>query len=368
MKIIEQLQSLKSQLIKLVESNGELIESIKGKVQKLVEASSDFGHNWVGAWASKNFNYYRNFKSNGGGTLQLTEEIIQSYIEEKTGIKLEEINKAIPDLMKANREFRDEIVTELSIIKGNDVFVSENELLDKIENQEWGISHHDYIRMKTPRTVYTHDPAQLLNKGLDTPPHINIDGELMSIFTMIASVEDFQKNSKRLIRQLELKFSGTNDEEIEIPSETNFVYRLIEQFHVVVNQLRNRHDGRNTIQITDEYDIQDLLQGLLKIEYEDVRAEEYTPSYAGSSTKVDFLLKNEKIVIEVKKTREGLKDKQVGDQLILDSRHYKAHPDCKHLICFVYDPEGRIENPRGLENDLNNISDEDLVVEVFIRP
>ena len=38
--------------------------------------------------------------------------------------------------------------------------------------------------------------------------------------------------------------------------------------------------------------------------FDDIRAEEWTPSYAGKCARVDFLLKNEKIVIEVKKTRK----------------------------------------------------------------
>ena len=57
-------------------------------------------------------------------------------------------------------------------------------------------------------------------------------------------------------------------------------------------------------EIKDEYDVQDLLNALLRLNFDDVRPEEYTPSYAGSSTRVDFLLKKEKIVIEVKKTRK----------------------------------------------------------------
>lgn len=60
------------------------------------------------------------------------------------------------------------------------------------------------------------------------------------------------------------------------------------------------------------------------------------------------------MVIEVKKTRQGLGDKELGDQLIIDVDRYKVHPDCKRLICFVYDVEGRIGNPNGLMADLNN--------------
>ncbi len=104
------------------------------------------------------------------------------------------------------------------------------------------------------------------------------------------------------------------------------------------------------------------------IDFDDIRPEEWTPSYAGGSARMDFLLKNEKLVIEVKKTRKGLNAKEVGDQLIIDIRRYQAHPDCQSLVCFVYDPEGRIGNPRGVEMDLNSRSNEELKVIALIRP
>ncbi|MCM2285658.1 MAG: hypothetical protein NDI81_12805 [Desulfobacula sp.] len=42
----------------------------------------------------------------------------------------------------------------------------------------------------------------------------------------------------------------------------------------------------------------------------------------------------------------------------IDSQRYRVHPDCKKLLCFVYDPEGWISNPCGLENDLNKREDD----------
>ena len=105
----------------------------------------------------------------------------------------------------------------------------------------------------------------------------------------------------------------------------------------------------------------------MKLHFEDVRKEEYTPSCAGSSTRVDFLLKNEKIVIEVKKTRHDLKDKELGKQLILDKEHYNVHPDCETLVCFIYDPDGLLINPIGLKNDLSKTSSE-METMVIISP
>ena len=72
--------------------------------------------------------------------------------------------------------------------------------------------------------------------------------------------------------------------------------------------------------------------------------EEWTPSYAGGSARVDFRLKNKSIVVEVKKTRPKLGARELGDELLIDIGRYQAHPNCKQLICFVYDPEGRVAN------------------------
>ncbi len=142
--------------------------------------------------------------------------------------------------------------------------------------------------------------------------------------------------------------------------------RIFTKFHRITKQLCNRYGGRETLKISDEYDVQDLLHSLLHLYYDDIRAEEWTPSYAGSSARVDFLLKNEKVVIEVKKTRAGLTDKEVGNQLIEDIERYQIHPDCQRLICFVYDPEGRIQNPIGVMGDLN--SRHEGFAKVVIKP
>jgi hypothetical protein len=153
----------------------------------------------------------------------------------------------------------------------------------------------------------------------------------------------------------------------ELADAVTLVETLCTRFHVVARQIRVRHASRPTLDINDEYDVQDLLHSLLVIFFDDVRAEEYTPSYAGKATRMDFLLKDESIVVEAKMTRPGLGAKEVGEQLIVDSAHYRRHPGCKLLICLVYDPTGRIGNPRGLENDLSHIEGE-FKVRVFIVP
>ncbi len=145
------------------------------------------------------------------------------------------------------------------------------------------------------------------------------------------------------------------------------IENLCERFHLAVRQLKARYNNRETLAVEDEYDVQDLLHSLLTLHFDDIRPEEWTPSYAGGCSRMDFLLKQEQIVIEVKKTRKTLGAKEVGEQLIVDITKYKSHPDCKKLVCFVYDPEAWIANPRGIENDLNR-DDGELPVKVLITP
>lgn len=155
---------------------------------------------------------------------------------------------------------------------------------------------------------------------------------------------------------------GSSDTRTTVPLEP-----VLRRFHVIARQLRRRHDDRTTLTVDDEYDVQDLLHAILRGLFDDVRPEEGTPSYAGGSSRMDFLLKTEKTVVETKMGSGKLRDKSIGEQLIVDIRRYQAHPDCRRLVCFVYDPGGDVKNPEGLEKDLSG-KHGDLEVRVIVAP
>jgi hypothetical protein len=170
-----------------------------------------------------------------------------------------------------------------------------------------------------------------------------------------------------MIKEIEDDWDENNINQQPIILTLDKIKILCNKFDLFARQIKNRHSNRSTIEIIDEYDVQDLFHALLTLYFDDIKDEEPTPSYAGGSSRVDFLLKQEQTIIELKKTSENLTAKKVGEQLIIDIARYKSHPDCKTLICFVYDPERRIKNPRGLENDLSKTTD-GMIVQVFIRP
>ena len=145
------------------------------------------------------------------------------------------------------------------------------------------------------------------------------------------------------------------------------VRKICTRFHAVARQLRLRREYRATLEVEDEYDVQDLFYALLRLEFDDIVTEDWMPSYTESANRTSFRLKREKIAIVVKKTRPGLGAREVADQLVIDCQRYSTHPDCTSLFCFVYDPEGRIGNPRGLEAELTSIGDE-RNIEVLVSP
>jgi hypothetical protein len=136
-----------------------------------------------------------------------------------------------------------------------------------------------------------------------------------------------------------------------------------------MHPLTHRRKDAQPLSFSSEYDVQDLLHALLRPWVADIRPEEFTPSYAGSSTRMDFLLPTHSLVIELKFVRDKNHGKRIGDELIIDIEHYRRHPDCKFLWCVIYDPEKLLLNAEGLKTDLDgrrNTPDGTVTVNVMV--
>jgi REase_DpnII-MboI len=142
---------------------------------------------------------------------------------------------------------------------------------------------------------------------------------------------------------------------------------LLKNLRRAMHPLALRRRGAVPLSFATEYDVQDLLHALLRPWVADIRPEEFTPSYAGTSTRMDFLLPAHRAVIEMKFVRDADHAKKIGNELIEDIEHYRKHPDCGILWCVVYDPEHLIRNPEGLKKDLEGTrTSKDGAVEVKV--
>ncbi|SPZ52854.1 PD-(D/E)XK nuclease domain-containing protein [Serratia quinivorans] len=145
--------------------------------------------------------------------------------------------------------------------------------------------------------------------------------------------------------------------------------RLVKGLQRAMHPLMHRRKGSQSLSFDSEYDVQDLLHSLLRPWVQDIRPEEFTPSYAGSSTRMDFLLPTHKLVLETKIVRDRSHAKKVGDELIIDIEHYRRHSDCKSLWCIIYDPNQYITNSQGLKTDLEGereSKDGEVTVKVYV--
>lgn len=202
--------------------------------------------------------------------------------------------------------------------------------------------------------------ALLLRASLAPLPHYDLGRAAVVHVALSVLIERFVRSSTE--RYWQLGKGGRDAVEL--------VRTLCSRFHLFALQLQKRHSQRPTIQFEDEYDVQDAMHALLRLHFDDVRPEEWTPSYAGSSSRTDFLLKREQVVVETKVTRtksRKLDQKEIANQLIIDGRRYQSHPDCKMLVCFVYDPDHFCDNVAALESDVS-AEGPPLRVEVVVAP
>ena len=162
---------------------------------------------------------------------------------------------------------------------------------------------------------------------------------------------------------------GKRDEPQRPSSLDELLQTIIRGLSRAMQPLTHRRKGVISLSIESEYDIQDLLHSQLRPWIADIRPEEFTPSCAGSNTRMDFLLPKYSLVLETKRVRDRQHASKIGDELIIDIEHYRTHPKCDKLWCVVYDPSHMIQNPSGLITDLEGSRTTNgrlLTVKVFI--
>lgn len=131
---------------------------------------------------------------------------------------------------------------------------------------------------------------------------------------------------------LEIKYISKNSEEIL----RDIFYNFPNAIKKIIN---NRRKGHPEFKINDEYDLQDILYVIIKSIFPNMRDEEVTPKQGIKSSRIDFILKEEKILIEVKMMKKNdSNEKDFIEQLKVDIESYHTSQWLNKLFCFVYDP------------------------------
>jgi len=136
----------------------------------------------------------------------------------------------------------------------------------------------------------------------------------------------------------------------------NLVRNILNNFSNAIKKItQNRRKNHNEYEINDEYDVQDILYVILKSVFPNLKDEDPIQKSGGKGTRIDLILREEEILIEVKmiKTSDYTESKFI-DELKIDIESYHGSPWIKTLFCFVYDP---FNKTRDIANftDLNGI-------------
>jgi hypothetical protein len=211
-------------------------------------------------------------------------------------------------------------------------------------------------------------------KGIERYAPAALNRVLTGVARALADDERVPENDRKFLRR-EYGLGDDASETVEdrsdrstFPKSVNaLIEQVIAQLPRAIHPLKHRRAGLPSLRFDNEYDVQDLLHALLRPWVQDIRAEEYTPSVGGKSTRIDFLLPKHKLVLEVKYVRDVTHGRNLGDELILDIAHYRVHPMCSELWVVVYDPQTHVKNPAGLQEleDRHTARNRSVVVRIF---
>lgn len=188
----------------------------------------------------------------------------------------------------------------------------------------------------------------------------------LAIFVFIMGPQKAQHGFEEQILQAHFAFDPP-----EVPASAErpdqLVERILTRFHRFAKDLECSPRSRKGIKLENEYDVQFLVNALLRLQFDNVKPEEPAPSLAAGASRPDFLLPEQGLVIELKMTRNGMTQRSLADELILDIARYRAHPSCQAIIFFVYDLRGLIKNPVALRAELSEIAGK-LPIRLVVSP
>ena len=125
----------------------------------------------------------------------------------------------------------------------------------------------------------------------------------------------------------------------------DIIINILKEFPNSIKSLTlKRRKDHDKFVIRDEYDVQDLLQVILKSIFPKIVPEENTPQVGGKTERADFMFREFGIILEIKMIKESDKDeKEFIKQMKIDiESYYRYNP--KYLIFFIYDPQNKTTN------------------------
>jgi hypothetical protein len=123
---------------------------------------------------------------------------------------------------------------------------------------------------------------------------------------------------------------------------------LLRRLPLMIRQFRWRQGEQPPFRVENERDLEDLLRAVLQLRFDDVRLEGRTPAYSAVN-RSDLLLAAEKIAVAVKWAGPNFSEAELRRQCEEDVAYYSKRGGCRTLMCYVFDPEGRVRERERVE-------------------
>ncbi len=117
------------------------------------------------------------------------------------------------------------------------------------------------------------------------------------------------------------------------------------------------------ITVGNEYDLQYLLQAVLKPLYPDIRKETAEDSGVGM-VRGDLKIQSLDLLLEVKCTRKSMSLKKLTEEIEADIVHYQE----KYIFFYIFDKEKIIKEKQNFENRFNHMFDKKNVRAIIQQP
>lgn len=235
-----------------------------------------------------------------------------------------------------------------------------NDIANGIINTRKGAKNMNEIRSYLSEVVG-------LNKSQPSPPSTQ-EKKTQDTSNILASVSPVKTTS---LQPLPPPISKYSTRKYNDRQNTEIIRCILNRLPDVINQYKKQYKNTFNISIKNEYDVQYLLQGVLKLYFEDVRLEVPTGQVFDKSYRSDIFLFDHQIIIETKYVYKTTTEKVLGEEFMRDVVGFQqTYPGCKKIYFYVYNPNNILATKQTLISDVRRLDQQqkNITVEAIISP
>jgi len=273
--------------------------------------------------------------SNGGRMNAMAwAQFALDYLKRARSTKHDELNSSMNELKETDRSLRDEDWYRVS--KGNLPILYQFSLEftgdTRIPGELYASPQDVAVRLAEYRALLQQMRSELVAVDTAYREKESVQERQWMIGMVLDHVEHFLRAIDHVEEQRPAALSTG------LVGDLMIATRLATRFHESVLALRKHPRSRPLLPVNDEWDCQYLFHSILRSYFSDIRPEEFIPSVAGSASRCEFFLKEQRLMIEMKYVRASGDQSKIKGELLRDFADYGTYAGVDYVIVLVYDP------------------------------